>query len=473
MANSTLEETSLAGRLLKLRKWVPKTFGVDRAISFVLLGRGFSLFSQPITLFLIARYFTPSIQGYYYTFFSVVATSVFLELGLGYVITQFASHEFAHLSWGEGGVLVGDEVPLSRLLSLLSKSMKWYGGTAFLLIVVLIPGGRLFFASDSHSVTYVLPWVLLVIFTGLGLSLTPILSVVEGCGRIAELQKMKFYQLVAGVISAWIIIVTGGDLLTASALAFANLIVPAVWIRRNFWGLLKQAMNSEQRRARGNIAWRSEVLPMQWRIAISWASGYFIFQLFNPLLFRYQSSIAAGQMGMTISLANVVLQTSVAWVSTKTPLYGALIRKRDYRKLDSLAYTSTRQALLVGVLMSVLIIVFVYYAKLYFPGYGDRVLSIYAIGALLFTNVINVVGFSFAGYLRAHKEEPYLVNSLVMGALTAVVAWICAKYYDADILSFAIAGLNLFVGLPMAIYVFLRKRRDWGIDLIKLNNIVK
>jgi hypothetical protein len=33
------------------------------------------------------------------------------------------------------------------------------------------------------------------------------------------------------------------------------------------------------------IDWWKEVWPFQWRIAISYACGFFIFQLFNPVLF--------------------------------------------------------------------------------------------------------------------------------------------------------------------------------------------
>lgn len=33
------------------------------------------------------------------------------------------------------------------------------------------------------------------------------------------------------------------------------------------------------------VSWKTEIWPLQWRIALSWLSGYFIFQLFTPILF--------------------------------------------------------------------------------------------------------------------------------------------------------------------------------------------
>ena len=83
--------------IVKLLRW----FDVDRAIAYALLSKVWLLFAGPITLYLISLYLTPEMQGFYYTFLSLVALQVFIELGFYVVITQFASHEWAHLSFGE------------------------------------------------------------------------------------------------------------------------------------------------------------------------------------------------------------------------------------------------------------------------------------------------------------------------------------------------------------------------------------
>src|SRR5688572_3707561 len=78
---------------------------IDRAVFYVLAGRVWSFASGPITLVLIASQLTPQVQGYYYTFASLVALQGFAELGLGIVIVQFASHEWAFLSLDRGRVV--------------------------------------------------------------------------------------------------------------------------------------------------------------------------------------------------------------------------------------------------------------------------------------------------------------------------------------------------------------------------------
>ena len=65
---------------------------VDKAVFYGLLSKLWSLCSGPVTAIIIATKFTPEIQGYYYTFATILALQVFIELGLGKVILQFASH---------------------------------------------------------------------------------------------------------------------------------------------------------------------------------------------------------------------------------------------------------------------------------------------------------------------------------------------------------------------------------------------
>src|ERR1035437_9872245 len=73
------------------------------------------------------------------------------------------------------------------------------------------------------------------------------------------------------------------------------------------------------------VHYRAEIFPYQWKIALSWISGYFIFQLFNPVLFATEGAVVAGQMGMTLAALNGVQSLSMAWITTKVPLFSGLI----------------------------------------------------------------------------------------------------------------------------------------------------
>lgn len=439
-----------------------RKMGVDRAIFFVLLGRSFSLFAQPVTIYLVASYFSKAEQGYYYTFANILTVSIFLELGLGYLLTQYASHEFAHLSWDEKGSLAGSSKNLSRLLSLARKALKWYGAMAVLLMVSLAPGGLLFFGAsqDSAAVDYGVPWVILVFFSVMNLLVNPTLAIIEGCGKIAELHRMRLHQSMFGAFAVWGMILSGGGLLAAAVLAASNLAVSLFWLRRNFPGLILQFLGMRDAQLVAHISWRSEILPMQWRIALSWMAGYVATQLFNPLLFHYQGAAVAGLMGMSITIANVALTISIAWISTKFPLYGTMIQNKQYRELDVMAIKGTIQALIFSIVLSCCILMAVWLIKSYMPQFGDRMLSVTAIGALLLSNVLTLLITSMACYLRAHKIEPLLTMSIVSGGVMALTAWACARFASAEFMTVAIAGVNLLLALPFTALVFMRKRKE-------------
>ena len=67
-----------------------KTLGLDRAILYVLLNRGWTLLAGFVTLYLISATMSKAEQGYYYTFSSILALQIFFELGFSGIIPSYA-----------------------------------------------------------------------------------------------------------------------------------------------------------------------------------------------------------------------------------------------------------------------------------------------------------------------------------------------------------------------------------------------
>src|SRR5476651_192970 len=86
---------------------------IDRAVFFGLLTRVWAVGAGPVTAVAIAARFTPELQGFYYTFATILALRTFVELGLGTVIIQFASHEWSGLALDPSGGIAGDRDALS------------------------------------------------------------------------------------------------------------------------------------------------------------------------------------------------------------------------------------------------------------------------------------------------------------------------------------------------------------------------
>src|SRR5580698_7151699 len=161
MRDSTSLHLEKSPRMERIRHWLRNVVGLDRAIIFTVLARGWASLAGIVTVILIARFLSPAEQGYYYTFGSLVALQIVFELGFSFVILQMASHERAHLTISTDYVISGDPRAHARLASVLQKSVRWYSIAAVLMAALLIPAGWYFFASHRHAgqaVSWQLPW---------------------------------------------------------------------------------------------------------------------------------------------------------------------------------------------------------------------------------------------------------------------------------------------------------------------------
>ena len=174
-----------------------QVLGIDRVVAYTLFSRGLQLVAGLGSVLLVARFLSPIQQGFQYTFASLVSLQVFFELGLTFIVMQFASHERANLHWTAQGVLEGDEIAKARLASLLRLTFKWYAVAGGVLVCLLIPAGLVFFgrSPDARAAgIWQAPWVLLVLVTAGSLFLSPLLAVLEGCGLVAAVARFRFGQ---------------------------------------------------------------------------------------------------------------------------------------------------------------------------------------------------------------------------------------------------------------------------------------
>ena len=224
---------------------------------------------------------------------------------------------------------------------------------------------------------------------------------------------------------------------------------------RNIWNCQKE----------DRIIYRAEILPYQWRIALSWISGYFIFQLFNPVLFATEGAKVAGQMGMTMAALNGLQALSQSWINTKVPRMSGLIAQKEYATLDILFGKTMKQMLLVGtsmLLMFVIIIGALQFFNFIFLGMdlGSRFLPILPL-ALMAWSIFSMLPIScWATYLRCHKKEPLLLNSIVVGILCCLSTLIIGNLYGLMGMTVSFALLR-FISLTWIYSIYKQKKKEW------------
>ncbi|MFO0807408.1 MAG: hypothetical protein U0746_02160 [Gemmataceae bacterium] len=437
--------------------------GIDRAVGYTLAGSGLARLAGPLQLLIVAGSLDKAEQGVYYSFANLLGLQVFFDLGIGTVLVQFVSHERAGLEWNDAGQLIGDPTAKGRMAAVLRLAIKWYGVAAMLVALMVVPAGWYFFATSEGAdrIAWQVPWVLAVLASAGTMAVMPFQVLPTGCGLVAETARLQIWQTAATYLAAWTTFALGGKLLAIPAASFASLAVCIAGLRGP--GRLRSCLADllHTPTPAHAISWWREIWPFQWRIALSWLSGYFIFQLFVPVLFRYRGAVVAGQMGMSLSLLTSLGQTAMSWVNTKMPEAGRLIARREFAALDALFLPAALRSVGFVVLTSSGLVGVVGVLQYIGRWPGDRFLPVYLLGVLAVVTIVNQIVFAEAAYLRAHKQEPFLLLSIVAGVLIALGTYFLGRAYGAAGILSAYFAVSVFVSLGGGTVVFLAKRRQW------------
>jgi hypothetical protein len=445
----------------RVRSWLRHTVGIDKPIAFTILARGWASFAGLVTIALIARFLSPAEQGYYYTFGSLVAAQIVFELGFSFVILQMASHERAHLTISAQGDIGGDPVAHARLASVLQKAVRWYSIAAVLLAVFLILAGSRFFAAhEQHgaAVHWHIAWYTTAIVASIMFQIDPILSFLEGCWYVANVARVRLAQAVAASVLAWSALALHHGLFAPAMMIAGNAVAALLWLgcrRRLLFGLLRHDPGEHR------VHWMREVWHFQWRIAVSWLCGYFIFQLFNPVLFAYRGAVAAGQMGMSLSFANALQAVAISWLNTKSAPFGAMVARKEYARMDEIFSRALKQSVAVFLAGAVCVCLGAVFLNAGHLRFAARLLTPLCLAGLLLATLVNVVVFGEALYLRAHKQEKFLLNSVLGAVLVATSTVLLGRHYGAEGIVAGNLAIALGMGLPLGTYMFVKYRRLW------------
>jgi len=433
-------------------------FEVNRAVFFNVLTQGWSALGGIVTMLVITRRLTAVEQGFYYTFSSALTLQVLVELALPTVIIQVASHEWALLKRDSNGRIFGDSRSLSRLASLIRFALKWYAVCGLLVIVGLSSGGYIFFSARLQPhIAWKWPWVALCTVAGLGLAMSPIFSVIEGCNQVASIYTFRFVQVVLNSLAVITGLVLGMGLYSlplAALIRCMSGLVFVAWKHRNF---VRQILTV---RIKERINWRTEVWIFQWRLGVS-CVYYFVLYLFTPIVFYYQGPKVAGEMGMTLLMVSVVELLSSAWFNTRMPHLGILIARRQYEQLDRLFRKLFFISLGVAIISSLGVLGVIYWLRAQHFPLGERLLPLLPTVLLFLQRIVFITISTMAFYLRAHKQEPLVFVLLVAALLTAISIWVFGPRYGPTGVSGGFLAVTFLWTLPATYYVFKRCRAIW------------
>lgn len=441
--------------------------GIDKEIGYTITARLIQAFGSLFTIYFISFFLSKEEQGYYYTFSSIIAIQIFFELGLNNIIVQFVAHEAANCKFNENSELIGAPEYLSRLSSLLKFCTKVFMILSIILFIILIISGYYFFTKyqvTNNNIEWHRPWILLCFSTSAILIFSPILSFLQGLGKIKEVAKIYFYQQIFSItISLLVLYFRGGlwaiglssltSMLTSFLfLFFSNhrILLLKIWTQLDKWV----------------ISYKREIFPYQWKIGLSWICGYFIFQLFNPVLFAKEGAIIAGRMGITLAVLNGISSLSMSWINTKIPIFSNLIAKKNYLELDLIYNKSVKQLLTIAIFLILVFNIFIYFSSVFNNKLLNRFLPIEFILLLSISAVVSLLNFSWATYLRCHKQEPFLINSIILSILYTSSTLILGGKFGLNGIVLGYTIISLFISAPWGYMIYIRNKKKWHENLV-------
>jgi len=354
---------------------------------------------------------------------------------------------------------VGDPTSFFRLVSLGRFILKWYAIASIIFIVVVGMIGYFFLSRKppNANISWEITWFTFIFLSGLQLCLVPFLSLLEGCGQIASICKFRLIQAVFSACVIWTILFLGGNLWTVTASAGSGLLINILFFLckyRNFFKTFFLVIPTEK------ISWKTEIWPMQWRLAVGGIVGYFIFSAYVPIMFHYHGALVAGKMGMTWQIAAALGPLAMAWISTKVPSWGVFIAKNQFSELDKSFYKASAISLAVITSGALVIWLIVYGLNYIQHPISERMLAPLPTGVFLLGFIALQVSQCLSSYLRAHKKEPFLFISIGGGLMTGLLVWVLGRKFGP----IGAGASFLFVSmvlLPFAFRIWLRCRREW------------
>ena len=431
----------------------------DSGVGFGMLAPLASMAAGPVIIWAVISRLTAEEQGYFYTFNSLLAFQLLFDMGSAQVLLQFASHEWAELGLDAAGRITGSAGALAKLRSLVAFAVRWGSGIAAMAGLVMgLAGAAMFSHSAGAGVRWAGPWAALCTITALNMLLTPVWSVLEGCGRITQVYAYRFVANVAQNACICTLLFAGGGLWAIPVGAGAMFCVSVTLLAWQHGKFLAQIL-----RARGaaGISWRHELLPVQWRFALSWWCGYFLSYAFTPILFRFYGPVVAGQMGMTWSVVLTIAAISTAWISTKAARFGVLIARREYEELDRMAVRSGIACVGVAALGAVGLGALVMALRAMGSPLVHRILPPLPTGLFLLGQVLMQISAVQAVYLRAHKREPFVALSATAAVLVVGLTSYFGRIYGAVGAAGSYCGVTLLFILPVGTMILIRCRRQW------------
>lgn len=422
-------------------------FGYKK-LHVVAAARFWNLLSGLLLVIIASNVFSSVEQGIFYTFLSIGAAQYFFDLGVGFVLASLAGRNTPN---DEENLPYGQK-ELQFLRAAVRFALKWAIVAGSALVVIIGAIGLYVFSTSKTTIPdiyYI--WIAYVILIAFSMGLNLILRMFEGLGFVVEAAIARTVQSVTNITMLTIFAMYDLGVASIPGALLLSLIATALYFSISS-EKIRSTFTSEPI-STSAINWRKDIWPFQSRMAITWISGYVIFQAQTPMLYALSGPEDAGRFGIAVQIfqalntsANIFLTYNMRlWTSYAGAGKLALLN-HSFRMTTALT-VSLLLAGCISVLACLLLANNMNLAMVSrFPDL--KLLVLFSIAACF-----NQFYFCLSYYFRALGTEPLWWLSLIAAIFTLIVPFYLGKNYDilSAVLSFFIAS-TFILGIVSILY---------------------
>jgi hypothetical protein len=320
--------------------------------------------------------------------------------------------------------------------------------------------GKYFF-SDLNSIYYLNAWTIFIAVFSPGLIFSPFLSILQGFGKVKEVQTLIFIQVFFSIIGFWIGLINDFNIY-ALILQFAvqNLIA-LIYIFYKYNKLIFYSLLENNKL----FSWKNEILPLQLKTGFTWLVSYLGINLLVPFSFKIFGPEAAGQIGMSFRIAEIVSVVCLAWTNTRVPLMGKMIASNEKSKFYNFFSKTLTSILVIGFLLTMAIfILFNLLDYFLFNIFLQRILSLQSIMIIAFSYYMFAISNYLAMTIRSFKDEKMILPNVIALFIYSIAIYLSFLSTDYKYLILSFLFVNSLVLLPFSIFniVDIFNKKTWG-----------
>ena len=339
--------------------------------SILFLTRLINLSGGLLCLIIVAASYNSVEAGRIYTLLSLVGAASLFELGLSTLVLQRASQLTRDQSW--------DPLELANNWDLITSTFGHYlvliGALACVLLVVLLPIGLwviLGVFKEPLGGSGVWAWLLVCVVMALGLLTALLLNTLDGLGQLEIVAKVRAVQSIASLFGLSLSLLCGVGYSSVTIQLTCSLIAGwvAIWsMNAQFVKMLIRKVHLRLLPGRAVLDW-----PLQWRLSLSFLSGYFSNQAWVVAITLMGAVALAGHVAMTLQVLTAAVGFAITPIAARLPTLSGLAHRGGRQEYLLLAARLTRHAVLIFMMVTVMVFGGYFFSQLFMPGLHSKML---------------------------------------------------------------------------------------------------